>query len=136
MRHDEHDIQAAIVAWFDMRFAGKNYNLIASANGGRRDAVTGARLKATGVRRGVPDLFLAVPMPIIYCGGIEGVDDSKWICGSGYHGLWIEVKTPTGRVTPEQQAFMTRQSELGYRCVVVRSVDEGIKTIESYLGIK
>ena len=30
-------------------------------NGGRRDAITGARLKAEGVVAGVPDIFLAVP---------------------------------------------------------------------------
>lgn len=35
--------------------------LFAIPDGGRRDAVTGAHLKAEGVRAGVPDMFLAVP---------------------------------------------------------------------------
>ena len=35
--------------------------LFAIPDGGRRDAVTGAHLKAEGVRAGGPDMFLAVP---------------------------------------------------------------------------
>ena len=46
-------------------------------NGGRRDAITGARLKAEGVVAGVPDIFLAVPR-------------------QGFHGLYVELKRQKG----------------------------------------
>ena len=129
MKHEEHDIQAAIVAWFDLRYAKEKYDLIAIPNGGARSAVTGARLKAEGVRRGVPDLFLAQPRMLWERPGCDSAVQF-------YAGLWLEIKTPKGRTTPEQEAFMDRQSARGYCCRVARSVDEGIKIIETYLGIK
>ena len=54
MKTDEHREQAALFEW--ARYAGGRYPelalLFAVPNGGRRDAVTGARLKSEGVKAG------------------------------------------------------------------------------------
>jgi hypothetical protein len=94
--------------------------LHAIPNGGNRDAATGARLKAEGVKRGIPDLFLPVPKNFTRL----------------YYGLYIEVKTKTGRQTKEQRAFQQECELIGYRYEIVRSTQEGIDTILNYLRMK
>lgn len=89
--------------------------LFAVPNGGRRDAVTGAIMKAEGVLAGVSDLILLVPR-------------------LGYGALLIEMKTPTGRQSESQREWerlVTSGGEYLYR--ICRSIDDFIKTIEDYL---
>lgn len=74
--------------------------LFAIPNGGHRRKATAGRLKAAGVKRGVPDLCLPVP------------------CGA-HHGLWIELKRETGgRAGPAQQRWHEDLTALGYRVAV------------------
>jgi|GEM_PF-5137145 len=64
--------------------AGKQMG-ITCPNGGRRNKAEAAKLKAMGVRKGIPDLFLPIPR-------------------QGYHGLYIETKKiKNGKVSPDQQ---------------------------------
>jgi hypothetical protein len=72
----ESKLQIAMVKWFGY-FYPKRF-LCAIPNGGNRSPITGAILKAEGVRAGVADLFL-----------MEASGE--------FHGLWIEVKLPKGR---------------------------------------
>ena len=37
---------------------------------------------------------------------------------------WIEVKTATGKPTPEQIKFINRMRELGHRAGIARSVED------------
>lgn len=115
-RDDEHLIQVGIMK--TVSHISECRWLHAIPNGGNRNPETGARLKAEGVKRGIPDLFLPVPRP--------------W---NGYHGLYIEVKTEIGRQTNEQKAFQKECEKQGYRYALVRSTQEGIDVILSYLGI-
>jgi hypothetical protein len=80
----------------------------------RRNIITGARLKKEGVRRGIPDLFLAVPK-------------------NGYSGLFIEMKTPSGKLSAEQDARIGELMMKCYECVVCRSFDAAKWEIETYL---
>lgn len=64
-------------------------------NGGARSRITGAKLKAQGTRRGVPDYFLPVPV-------------------AGYHGLWIELKRHDGGLDPAQRAELEALAADGY----------------------
>src|SRR5258706_15604992 len=57
----EHQIQCSVIAqWYLMcaRYGLPAFSLLAIPNGGARDPITGARLKAEGVRAGMPDLQL------------------------------------------------------------------------------
>lgn len=65
---------------------------------------------------------------VIKC-GIKGMSDLLFI-GQGYV-AFIEVKTPTGRLRPEQKNFLARMKSMGHIAGVARSVDEAVKLIES-----
>ena len=65
---EEHRIQTACVRWFRLKYPHLFARLFAVPNGGRRDGITGARLKEEGVLAGVADLILLVPTPtIMHC---------------------------------------------------------------------
>lgn len=82
-------------------------------NGGSRNKIEAARLKAQGVKKGVPDLFLPVPL-------------------GKYHGLYIEMKYDSGKTSDDQKSWLKWLSEHGYKCAVCYSADEAIKEIEKY----
>ena len=117
MRHDEHHEQVSLIAWAEWASFDRPElaMLFAIPNGGARDAVTGAKMKAEGVKPGVPDLCL----PVARC---------------GYHGLYIEMKRRDGgRVSPVQQRWIDRLTEQGYRVVVCHGRDEAERVIVAYL---
>ena len=85
-------------------------------NGGRRDAITGARLKAEGVVAGVPDIFLAVPR-------------------QGFHGLYVELKRQKGgSLESSQEDIIARLRQAGYRVEVCKGWTAAREVIENYLG--
>lgn len=112
----EHAEQAALFDWWNLQHADRRELLFAIPNGGARTAITGARLKAEGVRKGIPDVFLALP------------------CG-GHAGLWIEMKRQTGsHPTPTQAAMLARLRNAGYAAKVCCGFDEAKAAIERYLA--
>ena len=119
----EHDIQVRCIQWwqqfiyridFKQRFPGIAPLLIAIPNGGRRDARTGAMLKAEGVVPGAADLQLIIP-------------------SRGWHGLFIEMKTEKGRQSEYQKMFQENVEFWGYRYEVCHGFDEFRAVIEDYL---
>ncbi len=88
--------------------------LFAIPNGGRRDAVTGAKLKAEGVKAGVPDLFLPVP-------------------SGPFYGLFIEMKIPGNRVSREQAQWLRQLSASGYRAEVCYGWEAAAKVLSNHL---
>lgn len=112
---EEHRIQVSCVRWFRLKYPHLSPRLFAVPNGGRRDGVTGARLKEEGVLAGVADLILLVP-------------------NAGYHALLIEMKTPKGRQSESQKAWQQEVAGSGdYLYVVCRNLEEFMKIIEEYL---
>ena len=112
---EEHRIQVACVRWFRLKYPRLAARLFAVPNGGRRDGITGARLKEEGVLAGVADLILLVP-------------------NSDYHALLIEMKTPKGRQSESQKAWQQEVAGSGdYLYVVCRGLDEFIREVETYL---
>lgn len=112
---EEHRIQVSCVRWFRLKYPYLSPRLFAVPNGGRRDGVTGARLKEEGVLAGVADLILLVP-------------------NAGYHALLIEMKTPKGRQSESQKAWQQEVAGSGdYLYVVCRNLEEFMKIIEEYL---
>lgn len=113
---EEHRIQCACVSWFRAEYPMLAANLFAVPNGGRRDATTGAKLKAEGVLAGVADLILLFP-------------------SNGYHALLIEMKTSKGKQSEAQKAWQKKMEEYEYRYVVCRSLDEFMNNINGYLRL-
>ena len=109
---EEHRIQQACVQWFNFRHPHLRGRLFAVPNGGRRDGVTGARLKAEGVVAGVSDLILLKST-------------------SRYGALLIEMKTRTGRQSASQKWWQQAVTENGeYKYVVCRCLDDFIREVE------
>lgn len=112
----EHRLQVACVQWFNLKYPHLKGRLFAVPNGGRRDAVTGAMLKAEGVVAGVSDLVLL----------------KRNRC---FGALLIEMKTLKGRQRDSQrwwQSVITENDE--YKYVVCRSFDGFIREVEQYLN--
>lgn len=112
---EEHRIQCACVRWFRYEYPEYRCLLYAVPNGGRRDRVSGAKLKAEGVLAGVSDLNMDVP-------------------NSRYHGLRIEMKTGKGRQQESQKEYQLAVEKAGYKYVVCRSVDEFMGVVREYLS--
>lgn len=117
MRQEEHLLQSACVRYFRYRYPRLALCLIAVPNGGRRDAVTGAKLKAEGVVAGVSDLLLLVP-------------------SGNHHGLCIEMKTPKGRQSEAQRRWQQAVEEMGYKYALVRSTAQFMQEVDRYLTRK
>ncbi len=112
---EEHRIQCACVKYFNLKYPKLQGRLFAVPNGGRRDAVTGGKLKDEGVTAGVSDLIL-----------LKSNRD--------YGALLIEMKTPVGRQSDSQKEWQKIICENGeYKYVVCRSLDDFIREVDSYL---
>ena len=83
-------------------------------NGGKRDKIEAANLKRQGVKKGVPDMHLPV---------------SK----RGYHSLFIELKTETGKTSPEQDWWLEALRAAGNFCAVCHGWRSAARTLEWYL---
>lgn len=86
-------------------------------NGGTRDAIEGRHLKQQGVKRGVPDLCLPVPR-------------------GQYHGLYIEMKTETGRTSDAQDWWGERLFAQGYFWEVCHGWSSAVRVLEWYLSLR
>lgn len=86
-------------------------------NGGYRSPKTAATLKREGVKAGIPDIFMAVPV-------------------APYAGLFIELKIKPNRCSPKQLVMHELLSDSGYKVVVCWSWDEMAQTTKDYLDGK
>lgn len=122
-RHIEDDHQAAYFRWVDLRaLSDKRYRLIyAIPNGGKRNRLEAARMKAQGTRPGVLDIHVAVPVGFLA------------------PGLYIELKRPIVKgerkpeITNEQRDWLDRLSLAGYVCAVCYGWEDAKATTEAYL---
>lgn len=121
-RHEEADQQAMFMEW--CRWAAKHtsdYPMLrlihCSLNGVKLSATQACRAKQQGMLKGVCDLFLPVPK-------------------KGFNGLFLEMKSETGRVTPEQSRFMRDVVDMGYDAHVCYSAKEAIAVIQGYYGVE
>lgn len=117
MRQPEHLSQAALFRWagYQTKRLPELSLLFAIPNGGMRSKATAAKLKAEGVKPGVPDICLPVAR-------------------GEYHSLWIEMKAGRNRPTPSQVAWHMRLSQEGHRVIVCWSWEAAKDAIEEYLG--
>lgn len=84
-------------------------------NGGSRNAIEAARLKAQGVKAGIPDICIPVAR-------------------KGFHGLYIELKRQkNGRLSDAQRDMILRLRQEGYRVEVCKGFQEAANVIEEYM---
>jgi hypothetical protein len=114
---DEHGEQVALIDWCSLHIkqAPELELIFAIPSGGHRHKKTAGKLKAEGVKAGVPDLFLPVAR-------------------LGFHGLWIEMKVKGGRIRPVQFWWLEQLVEQGYMHQVCWSFEEARDLLMAYLG--
>lgn len=121
----EHQHQVALFNW--ARMHEKAYPelrlMYAIPNGGQRNRITAAKLKAEGVRAGVPDVCLPVAR-------------------QGFHALYIELKRPrtarqrAGTVSAAQSDMLDRLNQEQSLAIVCWGWEEAAKAIIDYLGVR
>jgi hypothetical protein len=112
----EHQEQAAVIEWWSYACKGyglPDFALFSIPNGGHRHKAVAGKLKAEGLRPGVPDLFLAV---------------TRRDAG----GLFVEMKSSTGHES-KPQINVRRYLSHDYCCAVAYSAEEAIEAIKQYL---
>lgn len=111
--------QIALMDWMQWaRWRGRPLSDFAwhTPNGGSRDVREAQKLQRMGVKRGVPDVTLAIP-------------------AGGFHGLFIELKSIGGRLTQAQIDCHQLLREQGYKVEVAFGWSEAVREIERYLGV-
>ena len=113
----EHKEQCAVIDYWrsaHKTFGLPEFALFAIPNGGHRHMLTAVRLKAEGVRKGIPDLMLATAR-------------------GNWHGMYIEMKSVDGDVGPEQTEVLTYLYLEKYNARVAWGAQEAIQFIQDYL---
>ena len=113
----EHEEQATVVQYCRLRniacFAIPNGTFLAGNS--QRRAGQMRKLKAEGLKEGVPDLFIPKPSNI-------------------YSGLFIEMKRVKGsKTTAEQIAWNKYLNDEGYYAKICKGSGEAIKIIREYI---
>jgi len=111
----EYAEQVALMMWAASSKIPELKWLVAIPNGEYRNKATAGKLKAMGVRAGMPDLFLA-------------------IARHPYPGLWIELKKlKGGKVSPDQVIWLEHLERQGYKTYVCYGWIEARDAILKYL---
>lgn len=120
---NEHELQASIIAECELR-ANQDPRwglLFAVPNGGFRSKATAGKLKAEGVKAGVPDLFLPVPRRATKA-------------HPAYHGMFIELKVGRNRPTGQQQWWLdSLKAQYYYTCWIYDEPSAAIELLKWYL---
>lgn len=129
MTQHEHNAQSAVIKWANMAettmpglrliFAIPNGTFFNSRSP-LAAAKYAAKLKAEGVKPGVPDLCLPVAR-------------------GEYHGLYLEMKRPAtprakrGVLSEPQKQWLQDLEAQGYRAIVAEGSEEAIKALTEYM---
>jgi hypothetical protein len=113
----EHEEQVVLMRLVEMHLGRwpELGMLYAVPNGSERNVIVGRKLKAEGVKKGVPDLCLPVPR-------------------GGYHGLYVELKRQKkSRISPEQVAWINALQGQGYKAEICLGATEAWEVIREYV---
>lgn len=129
----ESQEQIAVCQWWASYCRTKGLDerlLFAVPNGGhlagdsKQRAIQMARMKREGLRPGAPDLILAK------------VRWANLVSVSGvmqFAGLYIELKSKTGKLSKEQIEFAALLRHQGYNAICCVGADEAIRAIKAYI---
>jgi hypothetical protein len=91
--------------------------LFSTLNGVRLPIGLAVKAKASGNKKGVPDIVLPVPI-------------------GRYHGMFIELKYGNNKPSPEQLGWIKALTARGYCCVICWGWEEAVQHIKNYLDAK
>jgi len=120
MKHLEYDYQVATFQWayfhrnkwpeLQFMFAVINETRGISPQKGNRD-------RLQGKRSGVPDICLPTPR-------------------GTFHGLYIEMKSPTGKLSDNQKRYSIFLKDQGYYVALCNSPESACETIKEYMMLE
>ena len=113
MRQLEYQLQKAVVEWIGYSYPNLLY--CASAGGMRTNIVTAKKMKATGYKKGLPDLFIYQP-------------------NKKFYGLAIEIKVKGNYPTRSQKEWITRLNKAGYYAQVCKGFEQTSELINKYVN--
>ena len=103
----EHDEQVGFINWFRSKYP--DVLIFAIPNGEKRAISVAKRLKAEGVVRGIPDLFIP-----------------QWT-------LWVEMKRVSGgRLSPEQKSMIIYLESVGQTVIIGKGATDASKKIMEF----
>ncbi len=104
----EHSEQVGFINWFRVQYP--RVLIFAIPNGEKRSISVAKRLKAEGVVRGIPDLYIP-----------------EW-------NLWVEMKRVTGgRLSPDQKEMISYLERIGHKVIVGKGAGDASKQVLEYL---
>jgi hypothetical protein len=109
---EEYRLQCAVMFWIKTQYPEALVTI--APNGMKLNIGQAVKLKRMGYSKGTPDICI-------------------FEARKGKHGLFIELKTRTGKVSPEQKEWHQKLKERNYEVEVCWSFEEAICTIENYL---
>ena len=113
----EFVLQKSFFQWLRWAHRDLYETAFAIPNGGLRNVIVAKKLKAEGVKAGVPDVLIAYPVSI-------------------YHGLFIEFKAGKNKPTKEQLDMIEKLRKRGYHCAVCYNIDHAMDLVDRYvLGV-
>lgn len=112
----EHDEQSALFQWADTKQTAYPALalMFAIPNGTRTTPGVAKRMKAEGVKKGIPDICLPVAR-------------------GDYHGMFIEMKMPGKYPRPEQREWINNLMEQGYCAIWCWGWERASEMIIDYL---
>lgn len=115
----EHAHQAALFCWLSSyRDTNPETKLIfAVPNGGERNMIVAAKMKAEGVKKGVSDIMIPISR-------------------HGYHGFFLEMKKINGTESKDQKEFGAKVTEQGYLYACIEGWKTASEAIIWYLGLE
>ena len=129
----EHALQVAVVNWcrslearniVKERFAAIPNGAFLAGNPGRR-AAQASKLKAEGMRSGMPDLIVW-----------KGSKGTPFISGEVGRVLWLELKNgKKGVVSPEQKAIHADLIDNGFTVKIIRTLDDAKAAITEFYQV-
>lgn len=108
----EREIQCGVVHY--LRTHPQDILFCATVGGVPCSRVSRGRMVASGYQKGIPDLVI-------------------YEARAGFHGLFIEFKSKTGRISPHQTEWLQKLSARNYYTSVQRDQASAIQLISAYL---
>ena len=108
----ERELQVAYFKWICQQNNQRMQLIHSTGNGNYKNIVTAKKAKEEGMLAGVWDVFFPYP-------------------AYGKSGLWIEFKSPIGRLTKEQKWFQKSLEDF-YAFAVVKTLEEAIDITENW----
>lgn len=128
IKHKESALQQAVVRWFRLQYPQYSKLLIAIPNhavlsgDASQRARQWKRLEAEGAVTGASDLVLFMPKR----NHLKMVEAMMFAC-------FFELKTSTGKQSPQQAEFQKQVEAQGYEYVIIKDIESFIRKVREYI---